>query len=51
MYQGIATSSSSELVAHKRQRHEAHIFERMATVVTGDDPTVRVHSIKASVLV
>lgn len=38
--QGIATSSSAELVAHKRQRHEGPIFERMHTVVTGDDPAV-----------
>lgn len=40
--QGIATSSSSELVAHKRARHEGPIFGRMATVVTGDDPAVRI---------
>ena len=38
--QGIATSSSSDLVTHKRQHHEAEVFARMDTVVTGDDPAV-----------
>ena len=39
--QGIATSSSTELVRHKRQHHEEHLFGRMQVVVMGDDPEVR----------
>ncbi|EWM22825.1 had-superfamily hydrolase [Nannochloropsis gaditana] len=38
--QAIATSSSALLVAHKRTHHEDHVFGRMRTIVTGDDPKV-----------
>jgi len=29
-----------DLVRHKRQHHEKHLFGRMQAVVTGDDPEV-----------